>query len=228
MLWRPWRKKLEKEIILGKKCLTNTLPRTPPCCHPVTPHSEMLIVDHRGDIAVITFVTYCAIFQCSWIVCNCSILNVGRVSTVGCNQQILYSFYTCCKCIPQDKVCPPPPLSIGGSRSGASCNFHCLCWVKGARGSVRNSVSFPIVSNAIWRLRHTDEGCSNSRKLCKCCQTLSWGIQLQHVYITRIDEFTQYNILVVSLHYLMEGVGLEQLIIWPCENVTCRVVAVTM
>ena len=42
-------------------------------------------------------------------------------------------------------------------------------------------LAFPVVSNAIWRLRHTDEGCSDSRKLCKCCQTLSWGIQLQHV-----------------------------------------------
>ena len=38
--------------------------------------------------------------------------------------------------------------------------------------------AFPVVSNAFWRLRHTDEGCSDSRKLCKCCQTLSCGIQL--------------------------------------------------
>ena len=30
-------------------------------------------------------------------------------------------------------------------------------------------LAFPLVSNAIWRLRHTDEGCSDSRKLCKCC-----------------------------------------------------------
>ena len=29
---------------------------------------------------------------------------------------------------------------------------------------------------------HTDKGCSDSRKLCKCCQTLTWGIQLQHVW----------------------------------------------
>ena len=35
---------------------------------------------------------------------------------------------------------------------------------------LRNSVSVPVVSNTIWRLRHTDEGCSDSRKLCKCCQ----------------------------------------------------------
>ena len=31
-------------------------------------------------------------------------------------------------------------------------------------------LAFPLVSSAIWRLRHTDEGCSDSRKLCKCCQ----------------------------------------------------------
>ena len=42
-------------------------------------------------------------------------------------------------------------------------------------------LAFPLVSKAIWRLHHTDEGCSDGRKLCKCCQTLSWGIQLQHV-----------------------------------------------
>ena len=41
----------------------------------------------------------------------------------------------------------------------------------GGGAGLRNSVSVPIVSNTIWRLRHTDEGCSDSRKLCKCCQT---------------------------------------------------------
>ena len=58
---------------------------------------------------------------------------------------------------------PPPPPPIGGSSS-------ILC-----------QSPFPLVSNAIWRLRHTDEGCSDIRKLCKYCQTLPWRIQLQHV-----------------------------------------------
>ena len=42
-------------------------------------------------------------------------------------------------------------------------------------------LAFSLGSNTIWRLRHTDEGCSDSQKLCKCCQTLSSVIQLQHV-----------------------------------------------
>ena len=33
------------------------------------------------------------------------------------------------------------------------------------------------------RLHHTDEGGSDYQKLYKCCQTLSWVIQLQHVII---------------------------------------------
>ena len=52
---------------------------------------------------------------------------------------------------------------------------------------------FQLVSSTIWRLRHTNEGCSDSRKLCKCCQifilsnTVSTCIEC---YITRIDEST--------------------------------------
>ena len=50
----------------------------------------------------------------------------------------------------------------------------------GGGGRLRNSVSVPVVSNTIWRLRHTDEGCSDSRKLCKCCQFfLSCAMKLQ-------------------------------------------------
>ena len=45
-------------------------------------------------------------------------------------------------------------------------------------------LAFPLVSNAIWRLRHNDEGCSDSRKLCKCYQTLSCEIvKLTETYL---------------------------------------------
>ena len=50
----------------------------------------------------------------------------------------------------------------------------------GGGPSLRNSVSVPVVSNTNWKLRHTDEGCSDSRKLCKCCHMfLSCVMKLQ-------------------------------------------------
>ena len=54
-------------------------------------------------------------------------------------------------------------------------------------------LAFQLVSNTIWRLRHTDEGCSDSRKLCKCCQIFILSntvVTCTECYITRIDEST--------------------------------------
>ena len=59
----------------------------------------------------------------------------------------------------------------------------------GGGAGLRNSVSVPVVSNTIWRLRHTDEGCSDGQKLCKNCQFFILYNEVTNLWIVRLLIF---------------------------------------
>ena len=57
-------------------------------------------------------------------------------------------------------------------------------------------LAFPLISNAIWRLRHTDEGCSDSRKLCKCCQIFILRNEVANIWIEISTGLNKFHCLV--------------------------------
>ena len=68
----------------------------------------------------------------------------------------------------------------------------------GGGPGLRNSVSVPVVSNTIRRLRHTDEGCSDSRKLCKCCQ-IFYPVWWSYKHI----EWCPFSLFFIKSHHVM-------------------------